>query len=259
MGLMPVRVLVNRVWVSDPQRASFFTRRRAIRLSERARAALERPPVKDDGPEVLRTLVAGIDPLRVLLFGSGPLIGYGVTERRHAVDGPLAALLARRTGRGVVVESRVRLGLPIGEAVHSLGGAGTATFHAAVWAPRFGEELQQSDAEHGRSSVRAFLQEFRAESDVPLVLCHLPTPLGLDWRTVLRRPRVARYNQVLDEQAREASGVRTADSGSYHPIDPARAPDASWHRELAIRIAPAVLDAIGHAARGEVADPLDRR
>ncbi|WP_345479764.1 hypothetical protein [Amnibacterium soli] len=242
----------------DPLRASLITRRRAIKLSERARAGLDRPPVKDDGPEVLRSVVVGMDPVRVLLFGSGPFVGYGVTARKDAVDGPLAALLARRTGRGVVVESRVRLGLPTGEAVGSLGGAGTATFHAAVWAPRFGEELQHSNAEHSRTSVRAFLQAFRAESDIPLILCHLPVPLGLDWRTVLRRPRVARYNQVLDEQALAARDVFTADGGSYHPVDPAHAPDASWHRELAIRIAPPVLHAIGHSAPGEYADPFAR-
>jgi hypothetical protein len=242
----------------DPLRASVVTRRRAIRLSERARAELERPPVKDDGPEVLRSIVVGIDPVRVLLFGSGPLVGYGVTARRDAIDGPLAALLARRTGRGVVVESRVRLGLPTNQAVSSLGGAGTATYHAAVWAPRFGEELQHSHAEQTRSSVHAFLQEFRAESDIPLILCHLPTPLGLDWRTVLRRPRVARYNQVLDEQAAAARNVMTTDGGSYHPMDPTRAPDATWHRELAIRVAPAVLHAIGHSAPGEYAEPSVR-
>jgi hypothetical protein len=243
----------------DPLHASVVTRRRAIRLSERARAGLERPPVKDDGPEVLRSVVVGIDPGRVLLFGSGPLVGYGVTARRDAIDGPLAALLARRTGRGVVVESRVRLGLPTSEAVGSLGGAGTATYHVAIWAPRFGEELQHSKAEHSRSVVRAFLQEFRAESDIPLILCHLPTPLGLDWRTVLRRPRVARYNQVLDEQAQAVRNVTTTDGGTYHPMDPAQAPDAIWHRDLAIRVAPAVLHALGHSAPGEYADPVGRR
>ena len=243
----------------DPLRASLVTRRRAIRLSERARAGLDQPPVKDDGPEVLRSTVVGLDPVRVLLFGSGPLVGYGVTARRDAIDGPLAALLARRTGRGVVVESRVRLGLPTSEAVSSLGGAGTATYHVAVWAPRFGEELQHSNAEHSRASVRAFLQEFRAESDIPLIVCHLPTPLGLDWRTVLRRPRVARYNQVLDEVAQEVRNVVVADGGSYHPMDPTRAPDAIWHRDLAIRVAPAVLHAIGHSAPGEYAEPVARR
>jgi hypothetical protein len=50
----------------------------------------------------------------------------------------------------------------------------------------------------------------------------------------------------------------TTDGGSYHPMDPTRAPDATWHRELAIRVAPAVLHAIGHSAPGEYADPYVR-
>lgn len=206
--------------------------------------------MKDDGPEVLRSTVVGSFPLRVLLFGSGPLVGYGVTERRDAVDGALAAILARRTGRGVVVETRVRLGLPMEEAVRSLGGAGTATYQVAVWAPRFGEELQHSKVESSRSSVQAMFDEFCQESDIPLVVCMLPKPLGFEWRTVLRRPRVARFNEVLREQAEAAQHITAVDSGSYYPMDPRHAPGAEWQLELAGRLAPAVLHAIGSGSDG---------
>lgn len=236
--------------------ASIVTRWRARRQSEQARARLLRPPVKDDGPEVLRSTVVGSLPMRVLLFGSGPLVGYGVSERRDAVDGALAGILARRSGRGVVVETRVRLGLPMAEAVRSLGGAGTATYQVAVWAPRFGEELQHSYVESSRSAVQALFQEFRAKSDIPLIVCQLPKPLGVEWRTVLRRPRVDRFNDVLREQADAAHDITAVDSGSYYPMDPRRAPGAAWQIELAGRLAPAVLQAIasgsgpGHEGSG---------
>jgi hypothetical protein len=229
--------------MAGPARASTVTRWRARRLSEEARAALDRPPVMDDGTTALRTLVVGLDPLRVLLFGSGPLIGYGVRTRGDAVDGPLAQLLAESTGRGVILENRVRLGLPIEDAVGSLGGAGTATFAAAVWAPRFGEELRNADTERCRSAVRTMLQQFRAESRIPLVLCHLPEPLGLDWRTLLRRPRVAGFNRILTEEAAAVPGVTAVAIGSYRPLDP-RSTLAPWHRAFAEHLAPAVTRAL---------------
>jgi hypothetical protein len=226
-----------------PGRASAVTRWHARRLSEGARAALDRPPVADDGPAVLRSLVVGPDPLRVLLFGSGPLIGYGVRTRKDAVDAPLAQLLADSTGRGVIVESRVRLSLPVAEAVRSLGGAGTATFAVAVWAPRFGEELLYSDPERCRSSIETMLRQFRAQSAIPLVICHLPDPLGFDWRTLLRRPRVAGFNRIVTEAASSVPGVTAVAIGTYRPTDAASTP-APWHRALAEHLAPAVLEAL---------------
>jgi hypothetical protein len=234
--------------MNEPGGASIPVRWWARRQSEQARALLDRPPVRDDGPQVLRTTVVGPRPLRVLLFGSGPLVGYGVTTRRQAVDGALAGILSRRTGRGVVVETRVRLGLPLAEAVGSLGGAGTVTYQVAVWAPRFGEELQHSQVDRSRAAVRAMFSEFRDQATIPLVVCQLPRPLGMEWRTVLRRPRVARFNDLLAEQAATVPGISVVDSGTYHPMDPRRAPDAAWHRELAGRLVPAILDAIGHGA-----------
>jgi len=225
-------------------RASAVTRWRARRLSEGARATLDRPPVVDDGAGVLRTMVVGLDPIRILLFGSGPLVGYGVLARRDAVDGPLAELLADETGRGVIVESRVRLGLPIAEAVESLGGAGTTTFAVAVWAPRFGEELRHADTERCRASITAMLHEFRAQSQIPLILCHLPEPLGYDWRTIMRRPRVAGFNRVLSDEASSAAGVEAVAIGTYRPSDPGSTL-GPWHRTFAAHLAPAVLRAVG--------------
>jgi hypothetical protein len=228
-------------------RASLLTRWHARRLSERVRAELQRAPVADDGDGALRTIVVGVDPIRVLLFGSGPLVGYGVRTRREAVDGPLGELLADRTRRGVVVESRVRLQLPVREAVPSLGGAGTATFAVAVWAPRFGDELQHADVEHYRAELHEMLQEFRRESDIPLILCQLPKPLGLDWRSTLRRPRIAALNGVLVDAASIFPDVHTVDGGTYRPAEGTT--DAQWHRSLAERLVPIVVQALGVRTR----------
>lgn len=238
--------------MTETARASITTRWRARRLSESARAALLRAPVADDELGILQTSVVGLDPLRVLVFGSGPLIGYGVTTRREAADGVLAELLAECTGRGAVVENRVRLALPTRDAVRSLGWAGTVTFGAAVWAPRFGEELQHRNAGQCRSEIRTMLREFREQSEIPLVVCHLPTPLGFDWRTLLRRPRVAHLNRVLNEEAKRVPNVVAVDIGKYRPSEAATTVGPAWQRGVAERLLPAVLQALGARDRSLV-------
>lgn len=222
---------------------STFTRRKARNLSDAARAKLNRPPVAGEIPTPLRTAVVGLDPHRILLFGSGPLIGYGVCSRREAIDGPLARFLAERTGRGIIIEARVRLGLPIEEAMTSLGGAGTTTFSAAVWAPRFSDELRYPTPERSRTAIRTMLHQFRAQSRIALVLCELPTPLGTDWRSTMRRPRVAAYNAILAEEAASMRGVTSVALGTYTPTEPAST-TAPWHDAQAELLAPAVLHAI---------------
>ena len=52
--------------------------------------------------------------------------------------------------------------------------------------------------------------------------------------------------QIADHLVCSVCGAKN--SGTYHPMDPRRAPDAAWHRELAGRLVPANLDAIGHGA-----------
>lgn len=232
------------MWFASLRTTGSARRRRARRLSDAVRASLVRPPVADDEGTHERTTVVGVHPVRVLLFGSGPLIGYGVERCHDAIDGPLAQLVSDGLGRGVTVERRVRVRSPIREAVRSLGGAGTATFCAAVWAPQFGEELVR--AGRSRAAVRAMLHEFREQSDVPLVLCELPTPFGNDWRTLLRRPRVARFNQMLAAEARASTRVTTVAAGGYEPATAASTVGRDWHHALAARVAPAVLASIPH-------------
>lgn len=232
-------------------RAAFRSKRRAARhLSDAARARLIHAPVVDEEGIYPRTIVVGIHPVRVLLFGSGSLIGYGVRQRSHAVDGPLAQLIADGLGRGVTVECRVGLMTETRDAVRSLGGAGTVTFRAAVWAPRFGEELVRS--RRAQMDLRGMLREFREQSDVPLVVCELPIPVGSDWRTLLRRPRVARYNHALTREADAVEGVVVVPAGSYEPATVATSLGPDWHRALAEHIAPAVLVAMKHLrSRGD--------
>lgn len=229
----------------DTLRAAFRSKRQMARhLSDAARAKLIHAPLVDSEGIYPRTTVVGIHPVRVLLFGSGPLIGYGVQQRAQAVDGPLAQLIADGLGRGVTVECRAGLRTDTRDAVKSLGGAGTATFRAAVWAPRFGEELARF--KRARADFRGMLRQFREQSDIPLVVCELPIPVGSDWRTLLRRPRVVRYNHALAIEAGAIEGVAVVPAGVYEPATVATSLGPDWHRTLAAHIAPAILVVTAH-------------
>jgi len=82
--------------------------------------ALPRPL---DDPSVQ---IGGADPERVLLFGSGPAAGWGVTTHDRGLPGHLARRRAQHTGRGCEVDVIAVPILPI-------GGAATAVRDARLW------------------------------------------------------------------------------------------------------------------------------
>ena len=103
------------------------------RYGMRVLEAIGHPPLMDPTrPVGVRTLAVGIDPLRVLVFGGGIAVGYGVRTRDEALDGPLARIIADATGRGVVIENRAVQHVHLPQTARSLGAAGTHTFHAAI-------------------------------------------------------------------------------------------------------------------------------
>lgn len=83
-------------------------------------ASLPRPL---DDPSVH---VAGPDPERVLLFGSGPAAGWGVTTHELGLPGHLARRRAEQSGRGCEVDV---VALPI----LAIGGAAAALREARLW------------------------------------------------------------------------------------------------------------------------------
>ena len=70
-------------------------------LNYRIDRRLDELPKPIDAPHVH---AAGIDPDRVLIFGSGPAVGYGVLSNDLALPGQLARQLSAITGRGADVD-----------------------------------------------------------------------------------------------------------------------------------------------------------
>ena len=70
-------------------------------LHSRLDRRMQQLPQPTDAP---RAHAAGADPDRVLLFGSGPAVGYGVLSNELALPGHLARQLSAITGRGVDID-----------------------------------------------------------------------------------------------------------------------------------------------------------
>jgi len=86
-------------------------------------------PRANDAP---RGHAPGSDSDRILLLGSGPASGWGVTSHEVALPGALAREVALRTGRGVDVELVSRVDMTAGDAQRYLNGRDLTAFDAVV-------------------------------------------------------------------------------------------------------------------------------
>lgn len=179
------------------------------RYAYRVLDALGHPPVASDPGEreFVRTSASGPAPLRVLVFGAGLAVGYGVTSRDDALDGALVRLLTDRTGRGVVLENRARQHLRLSDAVESLGAVGTHTWEVAIWCPSFADGLERLRLTSWRNELHAMIREIRAAEPTPILLTHMAVPAGWHPAAVVARPWVLRINRVIDQVAAEHDAV----------------------------------------------------
>jgi hypothetical protein len=79
-----------------------------------------------------QTLAAGRGTIRVLLLGSGPIVGWGVGSHELALPGAVARALAACTGRGAVVDVVPHPSVGVGRLRRLLDGAGYDRYDAVV-------------------------------------------------------------------------------------------------------------------------------
>jgi len=226
-------------------RVRIGVRRYAMRVLD----SIGHAPLMDPALHVgVRTLAVGLDPIRVLVFGGGLAVGYGVRTRDQAFDGPLVRLIADATGRGVVLENRAVQHIHVQRVAESLGPAGTLTFGVAVWCPSFAEALEHLRLAGWRSELHTMIRELRREQRVPLVLACMPVPAGLHAAAIVAKPWVHRLNRVIKQVADEYDDVVAVDTVPFLPADPGRpVTDAPYFAAVAELIAPVVV-ALARAA-----------
>ncbi|MDQ1555326.1 MAG: hypothetical protein QOI02_328 [Actinomycetota bacterium] len=86
-------------------------------------------PRPRDAPEAT---VAGPDPDHLLIFGSGPAVGWAVLTHAIALPGSLARALTHRTGRGTRIDVVADMRITVSNAASRLAAIDTSRFNAVV-------------------------------------------------------------------------------------------------------------------------------
>ena len=129
---------------------------RAWRIGAEAQAqSLPRPT---DSPQAN---AIGIDSDRVLLFGSGPPVGWGVLSHELALPGALARALSNRTGRGADVEAIADPSLVVGSAWAALDGRKLWRYDAIVIFLGVNDSLELTKVSRWRHDLDRLLDRVR--------------------------------------------------------------------------------------------------
>ncbi|THG31866.1 GAF domain-containing protein [Naasia lichenicola] len=118
---------------------------------EKRLAEIPRP---DDAPAGHAT---GLDPDRILVFGSGPASGWGVRTNDLALPGHLARELTRRTGRGSDVDLLAGERITIRDSIAELGRLDLAGYDAVIVTLGVADALGFTDPAHWKHHMDALL------------------------------------------------------------------------------------------------------
>ncbi len=113
----------------------------------------------------------GPDPLRILLVGSGPAVGWGVTTHAVALPGALARDIASRTGRGCTVDTFADPHLSSATAHRALESAKLCRYDAVVLTLGINDALRLTPVTRWQENLRNLLQILERDTGprVPVV------------------------------------------------------------------------------------------
>lgn len=218
-----------------------------IGLARAAAAVDELLSAQDRPPAEGRTAIVGEDPLRVLVVGAGTAVGYGVRTRARALDGQLAQALAARTGRGVVVETRIRRDLRLGDTVDLLGATGAHTFDAVVWSPTIREVVRFQRPGAWVRELRRILAHLRSTGrpGTGVVLLGFPEVGTVNRLGELALERQRRINGRIAAAAASQPNVRYVQPPSLGAFGSERLWNAEYYERCAQAVLPMLLEVAG--------------
>jgi hypothetical protein len=194
---------------------------------------------------------SGRDPFRVLLFGSGAAVGWGLRSHQLALPGQLARELGERASRGVDVDLIADKCMTALSAASALAGRLIAPYDAVVVSLGMTDSLRLLPARTFRARMRALLHDLSARTSpqtrlVLLGMQPVQTIPFLEGRSRILDGHAARFDRVL----REVSGEDPKASyvGMSPVTDPVAGPTASvfhyraWAEETARHLAPTLLE-----------------
>jgi len=222
---------------------------------------MDHVPKPADAPQVH---VSGADPVRILIFGGGPAVGWGVRSHSLALPGALARTVAAQTGRGAHVDAVGDSQIMISTACERLKSLDISRYDAVLmtlgvndalsltdlddWEHELGEVLDMLAArlpEHARVTV-AGIQPIRS------------VPVFDSWIGGIADQHAQRLN------LRSRRVIASAHGAQYAPLtvitqrrrDRYRSPDdyAHWGSEVASVLVPSIADSDASDATTGVKD-----
>ncbi len=121
--------------------------------------------------------VAGPDPDRLLLVGSGIAVGYGAKSHDLALAGQLARLVSERTGRGVTVDAVVTEEMTGHDVRDLLSRKWLSSVDAVIATPGGLETLLLHPARAWRRQIESLLDHIRDHAPASLHIFIIGVPL----------------------------------------------------------------------------------
>ena len=177
---------------------------------------------------------SGSDPLRVLLIGCGPVVGYGALSHDLAAPGHLARQLGAISGRGVDVDLIADDKMTAATAIRDIEGASLGRYDGVVVMLGFVESLMSTSATAFRRDIDAFLSlvAARVSPGIPVIVTGIPTPPRLRMLTPMVARIVAAHAVVLDAEITAATQRYPDVYFQEFPVPPAEYGDRPAGPEL---------------------------
>jgi hypothetical protein len=205
-----------------------------------------------------RTHASGVDADRVLLFGSGAAVGWGVLSHDMALGGSLARALSHLTGRGTDVDVVADSDLHAAGAIAALRLVDLSRYDAIVITLGLNEAVSLSSITSWRRDLDGLLAYIRhvSPAGTPTFVAGVHATTQITRGGIMVASIVARHRDALNRASALLSAHRS--NVTYVGFEPpARAVDVGYrasveYREagigLALTVAPALDAASGIAA-----------
>lgn len=156
------------------------------------------------------SLVYGVgpDPQKVLLFGGGPVVGYGVDSHDAGLGGHIARQLSAITGRGTALRVIAQPRMLARDTLPTLDATGIESFDAVLLSLGNREALDLVDAERWHRDVRAVIDHVLNHGRHTLELVVLGIPSIENMHGMPQGNRVSQRIEQLNEVTRRLCADR---------------------------------------------------
>ncbi len=202
-------------------------------------------PTPTDSPEVV---VSGPDPDRVLLAGSGVVVGTGVTSYNLGLAGHLARIVAAATGHGVSVEVAPLPGLLARSARAQLEQLAVRRYDAVILSMGLNDALVFTTRATWTAAVNATLDylESTIAADARIFLVAIADPSQSPLFRPIAARFAARHARVLNDETDRIVASRTRVSLLHYEVgtisDSLRLYDTKSYARWAAELAPAIVE-----------------